>query len=71
MKLCRLRYRGSAHQWGFTIYHASHDDYEDSYLPSGYPVGSCEQALGIACGFYRNDPDRMAATPERINRRDH
>ena len=33
LKLCRLRYGGSAHQWGFAIYRASHDDYEDSYLP--------------------------------------
>ena len=27
VKLCRLRYGGSAHQWGFAIYRASHDDY--------------------------------------------
>ena len=45
MRLCRLRYGGSAHQWGFAIYRASHDDYDDSYLPSGYPVGTCEEAL--------------------------
>ena len=35
---------------------ASHDDYEDSYLPSGYPVGTCEEALDTACGLYLNDP---------------
>ena len=35
IKLCRLRYGGSAHTWGFAIYRASHDDYEDSYLPNG------------------------------------
>jgi hypothetical protein len=29
-KLCRLRYGGSAHQWGFAIYRASHDDYQES-----------------------------------------
>jgi hypothetical protein len=34
-KLCRLRYGGSAHLWGFAIYRASHDDYEESLLPSG------------------------------------
>ena len=56
LRLCRLRYGGSAHQWGFAIYRASHDDYEDSYLPSGYPVGTCEQALDTACGLYLNDP---------------
>jgi hypothetical protein len=56
LKLCRLRYGGSAHQWGFAIYRASHDDYEDSYLPSGYPVGTAEEALDTACGIYLNDP---------------
>ena len=35
LKLCRLRYAGSASQWGFAIYRASHNDYEDSYLPTG------------------------------------
>lgn len=39
LPLCRLRYGGSAHQWGFAIYLASRDGYEDSILPSGYPVG--------------------------------
>ena len=33
--LCRLRYGGMASMWGFAIYRASHDDYEDSFLPSG------------------------------------
>ena len=56
VKLCRLRYGGSAHQWGFAIYRASHDDYEDSYLPSGYHVGTAEEALDIACGLYLGDP---------------
>lgn len=35
LPLCRLRYAGSAHTWGFVIYRASHDDYEPSILPSG------------------------------------
>jgi hypothetical protein len=26
LKLCRLRYSGSAHRWSFAIYRASHDD---------------------------------------------
>jgi hypothetical protein len=56
LKLCRLRYGGSAHQWGFAIYRASHDDYEDSFLPTGSPVGTCEQALDTACGLYLGDP---------------
>ena len=57
LSLCRLRYIGSAHDWGFAIYRASHDDYEDSFLPTGSPVGSCEQALDTACGLYLADPN--------------
>lgn len=56
LKLCRLRYGGSASIWGFAIYRASHDDYEDAVLPSGIPVGSPEEALDCACGLYLSDP---------------
>jgi hypothetical protein len=56
LKLCRLRYAGSAHQWGFAIYRASHHDYADSILPTGIPVGTCEDALDTACGLYLGDP---------------
>jgi hypothetical protein len=56
LKLCRLRYAGSAHQWGFAIYRASHNDYADSVLPTGMPVGTCEDALDTACGLYLGDP---------------
>ena len=56
LKLCRLRYGGSASTWGFAIYRASHDDYEDAFLPTGMPVGTPEEALDCACGLYLNDP---------------
>jgi len=56
LKLCRLRYGGSAHLWGFAMYRASHDDYEDSFLPTGTPVGTAEEALDCACGLYLNEP---------------
>lgn len=56
LQLCRLRYSGYANSWGFAIYRASHDDYEDSYLPTGSPVGTAEDALDCACGLYLNDP---------------
>jgi hypothetical protein len=45
LKLCRLRYVGSAHQWQFAIYRASHDDYDESVFPTGLPIGTCQQAL--------------------------
>jgi hypothetical protein len=56
VKLCRLRYGGSAHQWAFAIYRASHDDYEESIFPAGTPTGTCEDALDTACGLYLSDP---------------
>ena len=56
VKLRRLRYGGSAHTWGFAIYRASHDDYEDSYLPNGMTSGTPEEALDCACGLYLTDP---------------
>ncbi|MEQ4210483.1 hypothetical protein [Actinopolymorpha sp. B9G3] len=54
--LCRLRYSGYANQWGFAIYLASKDKYEDSYLPNGSPIGTPEEALDCACGLYLADP---------------
>jgi hypothetical protein len=56
LKLCRLRYGGSAHTWGFALYRASHDDYQDTYLPNGMTAGNPEYALDCACGLYLNDP---------------
>jgi hypothetical protein len=55
-RLCRLRYTGSAHNWGFAIYRASHDDYDESFFPTGLPTGTCEDALDTACGLYLTDP---------------
>ena len=56
LKLCRLRYIGSAHDWRFAIYRASHDDYDESIFPTGLPIGTCEDALDTACGLYLGDP---------------
>ena len=54
--LMRLRYGGSATRWGFAIYLASKDAYEDSVLPTGDLAGSPEAALDTACGLYLGDP---------------
>jgi hypothetical protein len=56
LRLCRLRYLGSAHHWRVAIYRASHDDYQESIFPSGLPIGTCQDALDLACGLYLNDP---------------
>ena len=37
MPLMRLRYGGSAARWGFAVYLASKDGYQDSVLPTGDP----------------------------------
>jgi hypothetical protein len=55
LPLCRLRYGGSASRWGFAVYLASKDGYEDSVLPSGMTAGTPEEALDCACGLYLND----------------
>ena len=54
--LMRLRYGGSASRWGFAIYLASKDGYQDSVLPTGQLAGSPEDALDTACGLYLGDP---------------
>jgi hypothetical protein len=61
--LCRLRYNGSASIWGFAIYLASRDGYEDNFLPSGLPAGSPEEALDCACGLYLNNPTAWLQPP--------
>ena len=63
LPLFRLRYGESANTWGFAIHLASRDAYEESILPSGYPVGTPEEALDCACGLYLNDPTAWAQPP--------
>ena len=53
--LMRLRYGGSATRWGFAIYRASHEDYEDSVLPTGAFAGTPEEALDCTAGLYLGD----------------
>jgi hypothetical protein len=72
LKLCRLRYAGSAHYWRFAIYRASHADYADSIFPTGSPVGTCEDALDTACDLYLNDPTAWTGLrPRRISGSHH
>ena len=56
LPLCRLRYVGSAHHWQAAIHRASHDDYQESIFPNGLPIGTCQDALDLACGLYLGDP---------------
>ena len=63
LPLCRLRYVGSASSWHFAIYRASHDDYEENFLPTGSMAGAPEQALDTACGLYLGDPTAWITPP--------
>lgn len=56
LPLMRLRYGGSAARWGFAIYLASKNGYEDSMLPTGDFTGTPEDALDCACGLYLDNP---------------
>jgi len=67
LPLCRLRYNGSASIWGFAIYLASRDGYEDNILPSGLPAGSPEEALDCACGLYLGDTTAWLDPPSPTN----
>ena len=49
--------------WGFAIYRASHDDYEDSFLPTGAASRHPEEALDCACGLYLGDPTAWIRPP--------
>jgi hypothetical protein len=63
LPLFRLRYGGSANSWGFAIHLASRNGYENTVLPTGYLVGTPEEALDCACGLYLNDPTAWDQPP--------
>ncbi|WP_406491668.1 hypothetical protein OG936_00360 [Streptomyces sp. NBC_00846] len=56
LPLCRFRFTGVPHTWGFVLYLASQGTYQDNFLPTGLPFGSPEEALDCACGLYLGDP---------------
>src|ERR1700761_7728229 len=47
--LFRLRYGGSPPPFGFAIYSAARERYEDAALLTGSPVGTPQEALDTAC----------------------
>ena len=64
--LLRLRYGGSAHSFGFAIYSAARDRYEDALLLTGYPTGTPQEALDTACTVHLaglgHEPDSEPST---------
>jgi hypothetical protein len=72
LPLMRLRYAGSATTWGFAIYRASHDDYDKSVLPSGYPAGTPKKPSTAPAASTSATPQPGSTRhPRRINGRDH
>ena len=55
--LCRLRYGGSAHSFGFAIYSAAHDRYEEAALLNGFRAGTPQEALDTACTIHLTPHD--------------
>jgi hypothetical protein len=46
--LCRLRYGGSAHSFGFAIYSAALDRYQNAVLRTGLHTGTPHEAIDTA-----------------------
>jgi hypothetical protein len=68
--LFRLRYGGSAHSFGFAIYSAGSDRYEDALLRTGLPIGTPQEALDTACTVHLadvepQDPDELTGPPTK------
>ena len=49
--LCRLRYLGNPDRWGFDYYTYAHEKYERSFLMSGQPMGTPEEAFDTSTMF--------------------
>ncbi len=56
--LCRLRYGGSAHSFGFAIYSAARDRYQQAALLTGLGAGTPQEALDTACTVHLAGIDR-------------
>ena len=50
--LCRLRYVGNEHRWGFAFYKYSSEKYEPSFLLSGEDQGTPEEAFDTSTLFW-------------------
>ncbi|WP_211771016.1 ATP-binding protein [Kutzneria sp. CA-103260] len=66
LPLCRLRFTGVLHTWGFALYQASNDSYRDNILPSGLLAGSAEEALDCAGELYLKPHAPGGSGPTRV-----
>jgi hypothetical protein len=70
LKLCRLRYVGSAHYWQFAIYRASHDDCDESVFPPACPSAPASKPSTTPAASTSTTPP-FAPDPRRTYGRDH
>jgi hypothetical protein len=49
--LCRIRYLGNEHRWAFAWYTYAHEKYESSFLITGSPTGTPEEAFQTSALF--------------------
>lgn len=63
--LMRLRYGGSAARWGFAIYLASKDGYQDSVLPTGHPRIT-RRRPGLRLRSLPGRPHGLDLTPDEL-----
>lgn len=66
LPLCRLRFTGVLHTWGFALYEAGNDSYRDNILPSGLPAGSAEEALDCAGDLHLEPHPPGGTGPTRV-----
>jgi hypothetical protein len=59
LPLCRLCYGGSASLWGFAVYLASKDGYQESVLPSGHAKVQASRRSG--CGRHPGQSQMLLA----------
>jgi hypothetical protein len=70
--LCRLRYNGSAHIWGFAIYLASRDGYQDSTLPTATRSAPPKKpSTAPAASTSATPPPGTRNNPRRTSAQDH
>src|SRR6201996_9843427 len=66
--LFRLRYGGSAHSFGFAIYSAASDRYEDAVLRTGLPIGTPKRpSTPPAPSTWPGSGTNPVPDPRRIN----
>ena len=52
LPLARLEYLGDPQRWGFALYQASTENYQETVLPSGQWTGTPNEVLDCACAVH-------------------